>query len=260
MKKLLFYTILGTVIPFLAVNAEQASPGTTPPVRTAASSSEGRQNEFNAVEMPDEVETRVIKDLQRQIARVQADISRYHKEMKDHNLIDPVKQISRIPMLAEVQTEYGVRGRNVFNEQGLIEWNQDKIVSFTFEQRSGKVNQGYVARKQLKGQTITDPEKMGVNESPLNLVVVELLDSGRGQSVNFRFPTSAEAVDVKEEIEFDGVKREMMVVFVRNVDQRIAILREYLSLLRLLERRIDWVIRAEEQRKALEIERILRIH
>ena len=50
----------------------------------------------------------------------------------------------------------------------------------------------------------------------------------------------------------------MEVVYVRDPAQKIQIMKEYLRLLRLLERRLDWNVRASQRRRAAEIERMLR--
>ena len=54
------------------------------------------------------------------------------------------------------------------------------------------------------------------------------------------------------------MKQEIDVVFVRDPNQQIRIMREYLAKLKLLNRRLDWMARSKEARKAAEIERLLR--
>lgn len=219
-----------------------------------------KPDEFTSVRLPDDCQKLVIKDLHHQIAQVQEDIAKYYREMKDRNLINPDTQTSFIPLTSEEQTEWGVRGRFIHTESGIINWNGDKIVSFKFDQRSGKIGQGYVAKKSLSGSTITSPDTIDVNEAPMNLFVNELLDSGRGLFVNFRFPDSIAVRDHEEQMNIEGITRPVQIVYVRDSDQRIEILRDYLRLLKLLERRIDWVIRSDSARKGFEIERIMRIH
>src|SRR5437868_2305852 len=63
------------------------SPGTTP--ATTPAQPEEKPDQFNTIRMPDEDQSRVIKDLQLQISKIQADISLFYKEMKDHHLVIP---------------------------------------------------------------------------------------------------------------------------------------------------------------------------
>ncbi len=122
------------------------------------------------------------------------------------------------------------------------------------------------------------PEDRDSGTKPLNLFVKEVLSSGQGGTFTFRFPTDKDGrvvqedkeVDGKlvkvpvryvrdktEEITVDGGKKKVRIVYVRDPAQRISITREYLRLLKLTLRRIDWNARGAAQRKAREIERIL---
>src|SRR6185295_1318303 len=97
---------------------------------------------------------------------------------------------------------------------------------------------------------------------PINLVVNELLDSGKGAFVNFRLPETADVRDKKEAnqetIEIDGIKRKTDVIYVRAHAEKMRLLREYVNMLKLTWRRIDWEVRSENARNEMEMQRVLR--
>lgn len=246
-------------------------------------------DEFTTVESPTPSQVHVMNNLLRDIAEVQDRIDDYYEYLKandcgnfyggedvycDFYQVDE-NNLTLIPMEATVETYYGQRQRYVYNELARIQWTDDgKIDQFLFEQRRGWVGQGHVLLKKLSGTSIadadfgprpleTDVPQQGMvaplESDPLNLVVNELLSSGKGMFINFRFAGENKKVrDHYEDIEYQGRIVNIQVIYVRTPEQKINILREYLRLLRLLERRIDWNVRSEQQRRQNEIERVLR--
>ena len=189
-----------------------------------------------------------------------------------------------VPLASEMESFYGRRIRYVYAELGYIKWKEDKIESFRFEQKRTRLT-GDSMIKILTGNAVIDPtigvlkgdkavsvdideclkmkpeeieEKRKPVETPLNMFVKEVLQSGMGSKINFRFTSSDDVRDQTEEIITDGRKEKVQVVYVRNYSQKIDITREYLRLLKLMRRRIDWNSRAVNYRKQMEIERILK--
>ena len=227
--------------------------------------------EFNQVKAPTAEQLETMALLNRQIAEVQGDLARFFEDLRDVTCEDngggekifcnfykiQADGVSLIPITATIETFYGQRERYVLNEVASVKWEGEKPVSFRFDTRRGTIGAGAVLLKQLSGNSIAGAAA-GSPDVPLNLVVNELLSTGKGQFVNFRFPSEETLRDRKEEIEIDGVKQEIDVVFVRDPNQQIRIMREYLAKLKLLNRRLDWMARSKEARKAAEIERLLR--
>lgn len=212
-------------------------------------------DEFTIIKKANPEQLEQIKFLETRIAETVKDIEKYHTDMKESGRI--YKDSSKLPVTSEIQTYYGQRDRYKLDEEATISWTGDKISAITFQQRRGMLGRGYVVQKRFKVTSfaVGDGTKGG---TVVDLVVDELLESGRGLYVNFRFPGDQPVRDHEEEIEINGKKRTYNVVYVRDVDQKINLLREYLRMVQLTWRRIDWVVRAENARKSAEITRILR--
>ena len=254
-------------------------------------------SEFTAVQQPTIEQQCVLMGIEREISEVQKEIQLYYKDLSDNPCAieeggDPRSlnckyykidkknnNISIIPLTTVVQSYYGLRTKYILAEQVYIKWAGEKIQSFRFMQRRSIIGSGSVI-KTLSGDSAIVPG-MGVNKGekaysldvsecmkmkpeerkpvgkPLNLFVKEVFHSGTGSKINFRFPTTKVVRDKNEEMMIDGKKVKVQVVYVRNFNQRISISREYLRLLKLTLRRIDWNSRAAAFRKASEIQRIL---
>ncbi|MEQ9366273.1 MAG: hypothetical protein RIF32_18685 [Leptospirales bacterium] len=228
--------------------------------------------EFNTVKTPTTEQVATMELLNSQISKVQDDLGRFFEDLRDHSCEDDAggekifcnfykiqeNGVSVIPLTATVETFYGQRQRFILNEAATVRWQEGKPVSFRFDTRRGALGKGAVLIKRLSGNSIVDSKLEESAKAPLNLVVNELLSSGKGQFVNFRFPSEEEVRDRKEEIDVDGRKQEINVVFVRDPNQKIRIMRAYLEKLKLLEHRLDWMARSKDARKAATIERLLR--
>ncbi len=232
--------------------------------------------EFSGVRKPDPDQLRVMKTLNRQIAIEQKEIAAYHEDLQEREctathggeqIFCSYYQIdengeSLIPLNAVIETYYGQRQRFVRNELARVRWENEKPVFFQFEVRRGAIGKGAVLIKRIWGNTIAEQAEADENEvttqAPLDLVVNELLSSGKGDFVNFRFPTEEVVRDSVQEVEIDGKKTEIQVIYVRDPAQKINIMKEYLRMLRLLNRRLDWTVRSKNARQAADIERMLR--
>lgn len=239
--------------------------------------------EFNKVRQPTREQIQTMLLLNRQIAEVQRDIGRFFEDLRDHSCEDDAggekifceyykideNGVSLVPLTATKETFYGVRQRYILNESAAIYWKSEKPDFFRFDTRRGSIGKGAVLIKRLSGNSIGLPAAGDEGQpaaeapadaaaAPLNLVVNELLSSGKGQFVNFRFPDGEEARDFVEKTDVDGTTKEINVVFVRDPNQQIRIMRDYFKKLKLLDHRLDWMARAKDARKAAEIERLLR--
>ncbi len=216
--------------------------------------------EFTKVKTATAEQEFTIKRLYGEIAEVQTDINVYYKDLEERGKIYEKQTV--IPLTSVVQVQYGERNRNVFNEHVMIKWEGDKAVSYIFSQRQAQLGTGQVIKKRLSassiaGEEIKDDKTLGARA--MNLFVNELLTSGKGLTINFRFPTDEDIRDREEEIDIDGRKIRVAVVFVRQPNEKIRILREFHRLLKLTLRRIDWMVRVEEERKAADIQRLLKL-
>ena len=210
-------------------------------------------SEFTTVKQPNEEEKIVIEGLQQDITATEADITTYYTDMKERGRIS-ADGMTELPLNVQVLGSYGRREKYLFNESASIKWNGEKIESFAFDLRKGEIGTVNVLKKR-----ITYRANQGQNT--VNMIVIEYLSSGQGQKVSFRFPTATET-DVRdrvEEVELNGIKHQMQVIFIRDVPTRITMLRENLRLLKLLKRRLDWTIRSENARNEREVERLLKI-
>ncbi|MBE7440377.1 MAG: hypothetical protein HS115_18145 [Spirochaetales bacterium] len=211
--------------------------------------------EFTRAEEPTPEQVATMQTIVKEIAEVQQDISTYFKDLEERGLI--TQNQSSIPLTADVQTYYGDRNRYLLNEQGIINWQGEKIASFTFEQRRAVPRTGYIVKKRISANTVVDMNKQEL----VDLYVNEILTSGKGMTLNFRFAQPGE--DLRDRTEVidvgGGRKQQVQVVYVRNMNQKLSIAREYKRLLKLLLRRLDWMVRSEEARKAAQIERLMKV-
>lgn len=216
--------------------------------------------EFTKVKQPTAEQKFTIKRLYGEIAEVQTDIDIYYKDLEERGKTEGNETI--MPLTSIVQVKYGERGKKLLNEYVRIKWEGSKAVSYVFNQRQALLGSGQVIKKRLSassiaGQVIEDDKTLG--NKAMNLYVNEILTSGKGLTMNFRFPTDDDIRDREEVIDVDGQKVKVLVVFVREPNEKIRILREFHRLLKLTLRRIDWMVRVEEERKQAEIQRLMRL-
>lgn len=216
--------------------------------------------EFTKVKSPTAEQKFTIKRLYGDIAEVQTDINIYYKDLEERGKAR--NNVTIMPLTSVVQVKYGERNRNVLNEHVTIKWEGEKAVSYVFSQRQAQIGTGQVIKKRLSassiaGEVIEDDKTLGARA--MNLYVNEILTSGKGLTINFRFPTEEDVRDREEIIDVDGRKVKVLVVFVRQPNEKIAILREFYRLLKLTLRRVDWMVRVEEERKQAEIQRLMGI-
>lgn len=209
--------------------------------------------------------------------------------------ISPATNASLVPLLSERETSYGRRERWFITELATIVWDDKKISNFRLLQRRELIGAGNTMIKTISAPSqipATDPgsldvddclkmtpEERGNPQMVLDLIVREIFSSGRGGTYTFRFPTKKDVQirqesrliggkrqtvdvafvrDTTEKMAIDGVQEAVNVIYVRDYNQRISIAREYLRMLKLTLRRVDWNTRAANFRRAAEIERVMK--
>ena len=208
--------------------------------------------------------------------------------------INPKTQSSMIPLTSEKESTYGRRERWFISELGAIQWQKERIGSFRFVTRRSLIGHGNAMIKTIAATARipeTDPGSLDVDDCmrlpadqrkmpdiSLDLIVKEIFSSGRGGTFTFRFPTKqnmeirkesrliegkrvtvdiAYVRDTQEKMVVDGAEELVNVIYVREFGQRIEIAREYLRLLKLMLRRVDWNTRAGNFRRIAEIQRVM---
>lgn len=212
-------------------------------------------SEFTSIQQPDEIQKRVIAGLMQEISSEQRDIQKYYIDLKEKSRIRGNNE-TEVPLLSETRSDYGTRDRYLYSEEGHIFWKGEQIGSILFLQRRGLIGTGNILTKRISYDVSQGDEAIS---GDINYIVTEELTSGRGLNVNFRFPAEKETDirDREENMEVDGIRRMMKIVYVRNVETRISILRENLKMLKLMHRRVDWLIRSENRRNEREIQHLL---
>ena len=173
-----------------------------------------------------------------------------------------------IPLVETREVNYGQRERHFLSEIGFIEWENEQPKSFVFVQRRALLGTSEILNKIVSGNMIAghDQAEVGTNGNVVNLQVNELLAQGQGALVEFRLPPGNLSPDasgnrhVRDESEerlIGGVPRSVEIVYLRDPNRRIEIMREYVRLLILMERRLSWHITIRELRKTRDIERVL---
>lgn len=212
-------------------------------------------SEFTRVQQPNEMQKRIIADLMQEISSEQKDIQKYYTDLKEKNRIQGNNE-TIVPLMAETRSDFGSKQRFFYSEEIRITWKGEQIGSLLFLQRRALIGTGNVLVKRISYDVSQGDDGI---QGDINYTITEELESGRGMNVNFRFPSEKEEDirDREESMEVDGIKRMMKIVYVRNVETRISILREDLRMLKLAHRRIDWVIRSENIRHEREIQHLL---
>lgn len=233
-------------------------------------------NEFTATPKASKEEEAAYADLVKQVAAIQKDIEGYFIDLtererivqdKDANGKPTGPSYSEFEITSEVQTYYGQRDRYVYTERVRLDWEikpgtqagtaSATIKGFNVSQRRGRVGRSYVLKRRITADVL--PQVQNEKDPlPLNLIVNELLDSGKGLFLNFRFPDAEVVRDKEETIDIDGMKKKIKVIYVRTHSEKMRLLREYRDVLQLTWRRIDWEIRSTRSRNEMEMQRILR--
>lgn len=211
-----------------------------------------------------------------------------------YRIVTPQEE-SPIPLMAEQESFWGRRTKYFNTQHAFIQWEKDKIASFRFVKKQlelGTVNltkSTYIGKASIVPKTEpafmleeclnADPASRKSVSAPLDILIEEQFGGGRSKAYTMRFPSETDIEmeptvvvqggqktivqvphvrDKTEEMDIDGKKMNVRILFIRDINERTAIVREYLRLLKLTFRRIDWNSRGADVRRAHEAERILK--
>ncbi|MCB1324007.1 MAG: hypothetical protein H7A21_01260 [Spirochaetales bacterium] len=252
----------------------------------------GALDDFTRVREPNADQAAVLTTLTQEIQALQAKIASYYVDLEEYNPeqrgeeeacvqyhggemiyceyyhLNTETRRTYIPLVETREVNYGQRERHFLSEIGFIEWENEQPKSFVFVQRRALLGTSEILNKIVSGNMIAghDQAEVGTNGNVVNLQVNELLAQGQGALVEFRLPPGNLSPDasgnrhVRDESEerlIGGVPRSVEIVYLRDPNRRIEIMREYVRLLILMERRLSWHITIRELRKTRDIERVL---
>lgn len=231
------------------------------PLFLSAPSAQAFQEE-GGYEAPDDFQKEQLRYLERNISEVSRKIETYYKFLNRVGIAgDDVR--SRIPLEATMRTEWGIRERRVYSGTMHVEWNGGRIVSVMFNERKAVRGSGNLLRKTWYIREIGKRENRQNAEGQqeevvvydgisVNVVIGEKAGSLYTRYYNYRFYTGRDLRDNDRDVALPeyAAQKDSPVLMVRSANQRIKMLREYLSALRLLERRVNYLaytqLRGEE--------------
>lgn len=213
--------------------AEQEKPESTP--------------SLTELQTPNEAEKKQIRDLIDQIAAVERSMATMKDDLEVLNRVKDNQ--TTIYLTAEYAGEPGNRDRRYFvNENVTIEWEGEQPARFIFFRRQARIRGVYVIKKTIKADSMQEGSRNDSLSVPVQILVEETLDSGKGQVTEFRIPSGDEASiqDHKELVTTStGADKEARVIYLRQVKDRLKVLRSQLQLMRRAERMMRYLIRSK---------------
>lgn len=206
------------------------------------------------------------------------------------------KQTNRvvIPLTSSLLSYYGRRDKYFLTEVGYIQWEGNRIVGVKFLQKYSQIGAGAIVKTLSSDVKVPEQEIVSLDTEEclamseeqrkssmpsLNFFVKEIFPSGRGSIYTFRIPENKDMEvqtvsmlvegkrrdvqvsyirDKSETIEVEGKAEKVRVAYVRDFRTHIDMTREFLRMLKLMYRRIDWNSRGAHLRQIEEIQRILK--
>ncbi len=212
-------------------------------------------DDFHAVEVPTESKQKKIDSLFSEMSYEQSKLQKLYQDLEDAQLIDSSGR-TMVTLSDETQTIYGSRYKFLVNERAVVTWKNKQIMTITFHQRKGLMGTGNILKRRLV--YYVQPEKTDVASQPIDFTVSEFVNTDKGDNVNFRYPAASGPVrDHKEVVNLNGIKREMMVIYIRDVESRIEVLEENLRLLKFLRRRLNWLLKYQAESRKNKIRRFI---
>ncbi len=198
------------------------------------------QVNINKIDEPSEVQQEIIDSIFSDLSYEQNIIQSYFQDLEDLDMVDQ-NQKTRLSLATTIKSEPVRREHYLINEEAFIQWKGKNIVDITFYLRKGLIGTGVIIKRHLTYHVI--PTTTDTTAPPIDFVVSEYINTNMGENVNFRYPAGTGSVrDHKEKVNIGGVEKEIMVIYIRDVNSRIKILRENNRLLNRLRRRIEWLI------------------
>ena len=196
------------------------------------------------LEVPNKAQKKQIQDLIQQIAEVETSIAAMKNDLDVLGKVQDGKTV--INVTATYMGNPGnIENRFFINEIATIHWDGERIGKFEFFRRQARVRGIYIIRKTMTADSMAQAAKSGALEVPIAILVEETLDSGRGIVTQFKLPGPGQdsIKDYKELVESGQGKKEVATVYLRQVQDRLDILRRYLQSMRDTERIIRYLIR-----------------
>ena len=196
------------------------------------------------LEVPNEAEKKQIRSLIRQIAEVEKSISAMKNDLEVLGRIQDGKSVI-YTAATYMGTAGSIENRYFLNERATIEWEADRAARFELFRRQARVRGIYIIKKTMSADSMIQAAESNALNVPISITVEEILDSGRGLVTQFRLPgpDQSSIQDHKELVESGQGKKEVTIVYLRRVDDRLDILRSYLQSMRDTERMIRYMIR-----------------
>ncbi len=219
-------------------------------------------------EEPAPDQKRSFQALEERILELTRAIEKYQRLLRAAGLIKDGKT-TRIPLRAEQQNYWGERDKRfVYNEVGVIHWNEERIDYILFEQRQSHRDRVQVLLRRWYGRIVgggaSGPENPGgIQGFALDLVVRRIDTYEGGTYVNQRLFTGRDlrGVDPGTPLPADSGEKidQMPRVYVNQIAERLKFLREYREMVELLERRIDRAVREESNRNETRFQMLERV-
>ena len=196
------------------------------------------------LEVPNKAQTKQIRDLIQQIAEVESSIAAMKNDLDVLGKVNDGQ--TRINVAATYMGNPGnIEHRFFINEIATIHWNGNQIGKFEFFRRQARVRGIYIIKKTMTADSMAQAAESGTLQVPIAILVQETLDSGRGIVTQFKLPGPDQdsIKDHNELVESGKGKMEVSTVYLRQVEDRLDILRKYLQAMRDTERIIRYLIR-----------------
>lgn len=213
--------------------------------------------EYNRVEEPNMSQQQVIDSIFTEMAKATKEIESIHESLAEQKLIDSESK-TVVPYQSMVLENQGGMDRQLLTESAVIQWNGAQIQNVTFHQRKSTLGTGNMLKRQLTYNAQPPEDQTDSAVSPLDIVISEFVSTTEGDHMNFRYPaTTGEVKDHYEKIDVRGIEKKVMIVYVRDVQSRVDILRENLRLMKTLSRRLKWMLRYEAEKRKDKVRRFI---
>lgn len=208
-----------------------------------------------AIEKPTVDQQHQIDTLFSQIQEVEQSITSFYPDLKELNMIDE-HDYTVLDLKNIVKPTYGTTERNLYTEYAIIKWQGKEISKIIFKQRKSLLGSDKTIRRIITYNVM--PEGTDTLQSPINVIAQEFISDLLGGYTNYRYPSTTGRVrDHRDEMVIEGQKREVPVVYIRDVDSRVSILREHLRLLRVMELRIRYYVYRMTRQKRERMQRFI---
>lgn len=178
---------------------------------------------------------KILRDLNEQLNGSLSIIQGVYNELNRLGLVD-TRGYSIITMRNEEITPMGSSAKFIHVMKAKIQWSGDKIANITFDTSRGRSNSGYVLRSSFwMIRDSAHPE--GDKSANLRLNVRETIESGQKSNTEYRFTDDYSMKQSREVLSVDGINAEFAIIPIFEVERKIQMTREYLSLVKDLELR-----------------------